>query len=156
MKLNGVMVVVQLQGDELLVFQQLNIQLFLQLFLREYIRYSDLDKLGECIQFNTQWRNNRWFFFLLEHIRFFELVRIQSRFFRMEHIQFLIHLWCFRVIWIRSIEFEALKRIIVEPKQPELVGKIQEHEYGRNVEDFDKLEQKSSCRVASKGKRRKC
>jgi len=80
------------QVGELLIFQLGNIQLFLKLCQLEHILYSVLSELRECIQFNTQLRNNLSLFFRLGHTRQFLILHIQQRLFNMEHTRFLIHL----------------------------------------------------------------
>jgi len=89
-KINVLIILVQ--GDEQLIFQLLNILLFQQLFLREYIQCSDLSIPLVCIQFGIQQHNNQSLFLFLEHIPFFIQLHTQLLPFHKEHIPHEIHL----------------------------------------------------------------
>lgn len=84
--------------NEQFVFEQLNIQFFIELFLMEDILYISFQlgyNLHICqyilmghIQFNVQQHNIQFFSFQQEHILYEFFIHIQHSLFHMGYIQF--------------------------------------------------------------------
>ena len=124
--------IVPIQEGELLIFRQLNIQLFLRIFLGEHTRYicpnipkartplvpnifpkghnqhTYLNKSKARIQFGAQFNNNLRLSFLLEHIQFLLRYHIPVNLPRREHILHGFHL---KLVGIEDSEFENFLKI---------------------------------------------